>query len=449
MRVLGKPINLSILPAALAGAALLLAGCASPGSDMDIPASGAQSDVQSGGDSVDSGQSTAAEQSAAVTRLALTYDGGILVVDADTMTVVDDIALPGFNRVADAGDGRHAVVSTAGKFQLLDLGTWAQGHGDHFHFFTDTPQLLDVYYAAEVPGHVVAHGGHTVFFDDGTGAVQIVETDQVAEAGATVESFQSEDAHHGVAVVLEDGTLLVSDGDSESRAGLLAFDADREKIAETQECEGLHGEAVAGSGIPVFGCADGVVIYHGGAIEKILSPDADRAISSLFGSEESPVVLGNYAAAGDELPTQITLIDTESEKITAVDLGASYSFRSLARGDNGEAIVLATDGTLRVLDPGSGAQIGSYPVIEAWEAPEDWQAPRPAVFAADGNAYVNDPSTQTLYVVDIETGEVWSQIALPRVTNEIMGVTGYATSVSDGAADVHDHDHDHDDEADK
>ncbi len=54
----------------------------------------------------------ASEVATAQPRLALTYDGGVLVVDEEELTVVDDFALDGFNRLSPAGDGRHVLIST-------------------------------------------------------------------------------------------------------------------------------------------------------------------------------------------------------------------------------------------------------------------------------------------------------------------------------------------------
>ena len=61
-----------------------------------------------------------------------------------------------------------------------------------------------------------------------------------------------------------------------------------------------------------------------------------------------------------------------------MDLGTSYTFRSLGRGLLGEALVLGTDGALHVLDPTSGTVLRRVPVLDPWTAPQEWQSPRPA-----------------------------------------------------------------------
>ena len=82
------------------------------------------------------------EQSARTPRLALSYDGGVLVLDAKTLKPAGDVPLEGFLRLNSAADGRHVLVSQAGGFAVLDLGTWTDDHGDHGHHYTATPLSL-------------------------------------------------------------------------------------------------------------------------------------------------------------------------------------------------------------------------------------------------------------------------------------------------------------------
>lgn len=111
----------------------------------------------------------AAESDVAAPRLVLTYDGGLLVLDATTLEVVVDIALDGFNRVNPAGDDRHVLVSHTDGFRVLDTGVWSDSHGDHSHHYAGPPALTDVAFVSAEEGHVVAHDGTTALFFDGTG----------------------------------------------------------------------------------------------------------------------------------------------------------------------------------------------------------------------------------------------------------------------------------------
>lgn len=383
----------------------------------------------------------ATEVATAKPRLVLTYDGGIQVLDADTLEVVSDIELAGFNRLNPAGDDRHVLVSTTGGFQVLDAGTWTQPHGDHTHSYTADPVLTDVLWPAETPGHAVRHEGRTALFDDGTGQVTVVDSESLADPDAPTREYTTPSAHHGVAVELTDGTLVVSDGTEDARTGVRVLDADDTEIAATDACPGVHGEAVAADEAVVIGCEDGAVIWAGGALTKVTAPDAYGRIGNQAGSEASPYVLGDYKSDPDadlERPTRVSLIDTRDASVRLVDLPSSYTFRSLARGDAGEALVLGTDGALHVIDPESGAVVRSVPVIDAWQEPEEWQEPRPAITVLDGSAYITDPATNRVHAVDVETGEVWLSADLEVTPNEVAGVSG-----APAHHDEHEHEHEH------
>ncbi|MCP2264288.1 zinc metallochaperone AztD [Promicromonospora thailandica] len=373
------------------------------------------------------GEHDATEAQASTPRLAVTYDGGVLVLDAMSLEPVGEIALEGFARLNPAGDERHLLVSATGGFQALDLGTWAEAHGDHAHFWTAEPRLTDVRYDAAEPGHVVVHEGRTALFDDGSGLVRVIDSAHVADGDAPVREHTTPSAHHGVAVELSDDTLVVSEGTEEERTGIRVLDGDGEEIAASDECPGVHGEAVAADEAVVIGCEDGAVVYAGGEITKVEAPDAYGRIGNQAGTEASPIVLGDYKTDQDaelERPTRVSLIDTRDGSLELVDLPSSYTFRSLARGEEGEALVLGTDGQLHVIDPESAEVTASVPVIDAWEEPLDWQEPRPAVLALDGSVYVTDPATDSIHAVDVETGEVWRSAELGVTPNELSGVTG-------------------------
>ncbi|WP_037182289.1 zinc metallochaperone AztD [Rhodococcoides fascians] len=363
--------------------------------------------------------------SAATPRLTVSYDGGVLVLDAATLETVDDVTgIDGFTRLNPAGDGRHVFVSGSGAFTALDAGTWTSG-SEHF---TSTPALTDVKFDATTPGHVVRHDGKTVLFDDGTGKVEIFESAALLEGEKPeTDTYTTPEAHHGVAVELSDGALLTTLGNEDERTGIVVLDADRKEVVRNEECPGVHGEAVAADETVVVGCQDGLLIYRDGAITKVQSPDAYGRIGNQAGDEDSPVLLGDYKVDPDaelERPTRVSLTDTVSGELTLVDLGTSYTFRSLGRGPAGEAIVLGTDGALHVIDVNSKSVTQTIPVVDAWEEPVKWQEPRPALFVHEGTAFVSDPAKNSVHAVDLSTGEVTQTGELAHTPNELTGVTG-------------------------
>ncbi|MFC9609048.1 zinc metallochaperone AztD [Streptomyces niveus] len=345
--------------------------------------------------------------------VVVTYDGGLYVLDGRTLKVAEDIPLKGFNRVNPAGDDRHVMVSTATGFQVMD----AVGR-----------RLTDVEFKGPKPGHVVHHAGSTVLFSDGTGEVTVFDPEDLGDTRPKSETYGSAAPHHGVAIRLANGELVTTLGTEEKRVGITVLGADREEVTRSEKCPGVHGEATAKDEAVVIGCEDGVLVYKDGAIKKVESPTEYGRVGNQAGSDESPVVLGDYKKDKDaelERPEQVSLIDTRSGKMRLVDIGTSYTFRSLARGPHGEALVLGTDGKIHVIDPETGKVTRKISVLGPWQEPLDWQQPRPALFVRDHTAYVSDPSGKKLLAIDIESGERLASTRLPQSPNEVSGVKGH------------------------
>jgi hypothetical protein len=417
--------------AVIAVAALILSGCASdPGRGGGAP--GAETDPQAAGHPAPS-PDAAREIQGPAPRLVLTHAGGITVLDAASLEVVGEADLDGFNRLNPAGDGRHVLVSTGSEFKVFDAGVWTEKHGDHGHSYAARPALTDVGFQASKSGHAVFHAGRTALFSDGSGQVEIFEPSGLASEAARPESdvYTAPEAHHGVAVPLEEGKLLVTLGNDESRRGIAVLAAgtgqDRAELLRNEDCPGVHGEAVAGPDAVVVGCEDGMLVYRDGRITKVPSPDAYGRMGNQAGTPESPVVLGDYKVDRDailERPTRVSLVNTETAALRLVELGTSYSFRSLGRGPSGEALVLGTDGSLRIIDPLTGSITSTIPVVAAWEESETWQDPRPALFVQGATAYVTEPSSSAIHAVDLASGKVAKSADLRHVPNELTGVSG-------------------------
>lgn len=383
--------------ALVGAAALVLAGCSSSPAPASSP----------------SAEATAAAEGP---RVALGYQGGVLVLGGEELEVLGDFESEDFIRLNSAGDGRHVMVTTSEGFQLLDV---------------QKPELTDLLVPAATAGHVVVHGGKTVLYDDATSDTTIFDTADLAALDGSLpdaEVLPGVEAHHGVSVELEDGTLLTTVGGESGRTGIRVLDAERNEIGVNAECPGVHGEGTAEGERVVFGCENGVLIYADGEITKVSSPDTYGRIGNAYVAENSPLVVMDYKDDPDAegyLLRNIALVDTEAETLTKVALpeGVEYTFRGVARGPAGEAVLIGTDGSLHWIDPASGEITKSLPVIDAWEGPAEWQAPHPAVKVAGDIAYVTDPANSQLVAVDLTSGEVVQTVELPQVPNEIAAVS--------------------------
>src|SRR5690349_17173548 len=67
-----------------------------------------------------SATSDAVETAGPEERVAVSYDGGVLVVRAEDGEVLLDEAVEGYPRLSPAGDERHVMIAAAGGFTALD-----------------------------------------------------------------------------------------------------------------------------------------------------------------------------------------------------------------------------------------------------------------------------------------------------------------------------------------
>ncbi|MDJ1114646.1 zinc metallochaperone AztD [Microbacterium dauci] len=381
---------------ALAGvAALMLTGCQSAGE----PASAPSPEAEPAGSS----------------RVVIGSEGGVAVLDATTLEVLDTFDTEAFVRLNPAGDGRHAVVTTSEGFQFLDV---------------QDPELTDLVVPAAAAGHVVAHAGLTVLYDDATSDTTIFDSAELAARGDSLpepEVIDGVTAHHGVSVVLEDGSLLTTVGDESGRSGVRQTDAAGDELAVNTDCPGVHGEGTAEGETVVFGCENGALVFQDGAFTKLTSPDEYGRIGNAYVSETSPLVVMDYKDDPDAegyLLHAIALVDTAVKTLEKVELpdGVEYTYRGVGRGPAGEAVMIATDGNLHTIDPATGEITDSLQVVDPWEGPTEWQDPHPAVKVFGDIAYVTDPADSELVAVDLTTGEIVGAVQLDEVPNEIAVV---------------------------
>lgn len=353
----------------------------------------------------------------ATTRVALSYPGGVVVLDGQSLDTLGDFTSEEFTRLNSAGDGRHVMVTTSAGFQVLDAGTTGV-----------EPQLTDLVFAAAKPGHVVTHGGTTVLYADGTSDSTIFDTAALLASTdelPAVETIPGVEAHHGVSIVLEDGTFLTTVGNADGRNGVVAQDASGATIAQSSDCPGVHGEGTAKDEVVVFGCENGALVYDSGAFTKLTAPDQPYGrMGNAYVSDDSALVVGDYKDDRDAegyLLHRVALIDTAAKTERVIDLpeGVEYTFRDIARGPGDLGYILATDGSIHVLDPATGELTASYPVIGAWEGPTEWQDAHPAIKVSGDIAYVTEPAKKAVHAVDLTTGEVVKSVTLDQTPNEI------------------------------
>ena len=363
---------------------------------------------------------TSAAAIAAGPRIAVSYEGGLRVLDADTFETVADFDSEEYTRLNLAGDSRNVMVTTSEGFRVLDTAAGT----------TEEPELTDTVFEADKPGHVVRHAGKTILYADGTSDTTIFDTAALEPADGLpeTESIPGVDAHHGVSIVLEDGTFLTTVGNSNGRTGIEVRDASGAVLDKNDQCPGVHGEGTVEGEIVVFGCENGALIYNKGEITKLDAPDQPYGrMGNAYVSETSPLIVGDYkddADAEGYLLGAVTVIDPVAKTLDVVKLpeGAEYTWRGVARGPGDLAYIIASDGAVHVFDPETKAVTASYPVIGAWDSPAESQDAHPGISIAGDTAYVTEPATNSIHAVDLTTGDVTGSKQLDITPNEFVAV---------------------------
>lgn len=398
---------------------------------------------------------TAAKEVATVKpRILLSDDEGLTLLDAETGEVLKEQALAGFKRLSNAGNGKDVMVITEKGWEVFSTGIKKQAHGDHFHNYESEPGMTGVVFSGDDADHVVTHNGKTNLFADGTGSINTFFSDDLDKATPDLppvtEDMTTDAAHHGVALELADGSILTTEGNEDERHTVKVVDREGKEIAKTEDCPGVHGEAAAqqqdGKDVVVLGCENGPIVYRDGEFHKIDPGMEFQRSGNLAGSEDSSIVLGDYKVEKEpkeavERTTKVALIDSVNDSMKVVDLGSSYWFRSLARGPEGEGVVLTYDGKLNVIDEESGEVVKKIDAIGEWEEKDEWQEPGPVLKTAGDFAYVTDAENNKLVVIDLVKGEKVDEFELDGPVTEMAVVTGAPEAPASSEGDDHGHDH--------
>lgn len=300
-------------------------------------------------------------------------------------------------RLYVAPNGQHvfAVLRASNSVRVIDSG------------YTGTelaePALLDFTLQTMMPTHFDIYGDHIVSFNDGDGSVTVF-TEAVFNGGGTTTTFFTGQAHHGVAVLLDDALIATNPSpEGALPLGPAVFSLDGQLIEAFDNCPGLHGKAVLADGRVVFGCDDGVSIISLSGdnwVTSKITEDAEARIGNFSYHAETAVLLGNWG------PDSYALVDIDAGRISEITLPANIwmappAFSPLFAD---EVIVLTQDGSLHSVEAVTGElRATASEIVTAYAEPEEEGAtvPRPALAVAGGYAYLSDPIAGTLHIISL------------------------------------------------
>ncbi|MFI8568109.1 hypothetical protein ACIGGF_16285 [Rhodococcus sp. NPDC078407] len=371
---------------------LVVTGCGSTDTAEDAPVEETTGAARPGSDLAAETGSTEVQGPEPRLVVADADSGRIDVLDLATEQTVHSFDVENASRLTTI-NGRYVVATDDARARFLDPGSWTIEHGDHSHSYTKGPVDLGVL-EGENPAHIIAGDRKVAVFFDGAGRADVVDFDALSAGDAAVAATVDTNPHHGIAVPLSDHVVVSTGGTEEDLpTGLELRDSAGNPVrALDASCPEMHGEAVFSSYL-VVACADGVVKVDATDDEfsttkfPYPSPD-DRAFTFAEGTR------GSLVAAPTE--TGVLMLDTRTgEWVQARTEGASLS--TGVSSDGKTILSLQADGTFRVFDAVTGAELSSTPVLSA---PYDEADPKPSLHVAGTRAYVADPAGSALMEID-------------------------------------------------
>lgn len=385
------------LPTLAALGALALAGCGSGASS----ASNSPTAHDHGSHSASAGTET----DDASPRIVAATDTGLVVLD-EKLQQLASFETKERPTLTLGHDARHifAVQGAANLVNVLDSGSWAQGHGDHFHYYVSDPAMATDGLEGGKPVHVVPNPdaeATAVFFDE-QGTAVVLDTAELAEGHFDhATRIATKGAQHGLVVPLRDGQRLVTQpGSATTMPDSIEWQDGDGTTKQTYTCTQMHGEVVAGGKV-AFGCADQVLIIgKDGQATKIAAPDASgERVGALVADPKGKTFLGDWGS------TSLLFINGEQAKV--VEVGVTYGNR--AATPDGRFVLLGTDGVLRVFDA-AGTETQRFEVTKPWELPKGHGGTMPTVAAGQLQGatmvWVSEPGANKVHAVDLFSNTV-------------------------------------------
>ncbi|MCS3442766.1 hypothetical protein [Microbacterium phyllosphaerae] len=379
----------SLLVGALGATSCAASGAPAPASSPSLPPN----------DGVDGGG--AAEVASPALALVVAGENGeltLLDLETEERSPLTD---------AEAGvDAEGAAVTGGGRFlhvtretvdgtsvDVIDSGRWTVPHGDHSHSFVGDVGMV---------GSVEGQGVADIRIGDSATAIRfgadvtLIDHERLAEI-EDAPRITLADTPSGPVLPFS-GHLLAATGDA-----VEILDSDGTATGITAPCADATDADITRVGA-VIACADGAVLVTreiGGALaaEVIPYPAGSAPASDLAGRADRPDLAG---VAGDQ---GALLLDSRAREWMLLATDTSLVRAAAIGDDDSRTVVIASDGTVRVL-AADGSELARTEPLLAASVADPALRDRVQLLVDAQHAYVSDPATGAVHEIDHRDGSV-------------------------------------------
>lgn len=276
------------------------------------------------------------------------------------------------------------------------------------------PQMVQAIAVDKQPTHFHAHDGYSVIFNDGSGAVNILNESDITQ----IITHPATKPDHGSALLIRDHLLI-----GYLRRGCVEVYHQGKLTQIFDCCPMLHGLAQIDD-TAIFGCSDGVLLLKYAdekfTASKISNPDDTpvRVRVGLFATHaQQKVVAGNLGHG-------LALIDIASETMRVINLpDHPLAFRFDTTGEC--LFALTSDGLLHRLSL-STDELDSIQVTLSVAAPKGPDGKiRPGFTIHDNSIYIISPDECALLEVSADDLTVKNHLKLPFKPSKIVALKSY------------------------
>lgn len=387
-------------------------------------------------------------QTAGKGRLLVTdkNSGAVAVFDLDKAELLSELQLTSPAEYAYASPSqRYAVLVQRGqdRVQFVDGGLWQEDHGDHLHPYAEAPQLMKFSLTGSRPTHVQGNASQLAIFNDGnaaTGASASVDviTDAVIAADNQNYPKLSYSTHqHGAAQPR--GDYLVSTIRDVAAAttlpdtvGIYQVSGSSYQLNKTlsNKCPSLHGSA-QNKDFVAFGCTDGVLwIGQSGSsfTEGKIANSAEITGTARIGTVEGHLSARHFVGMAG---TSLFAIDPVAKAMSKIDWQPTAGSSIAGYGFSADAkhfVLLDNKGSLTVLnyDGTAFSLAGKVNVVTDVSTMPAGSSLQLAISGSDARAYVLNPISRQVAVVDLSKQQVNSALQLSFLPHRLswLGIAG-------------------------
>jgi hypothetical protein len=254
-----------------------------------------------------------------------------------------------------------------------------------------------------MPTHGNYAGSMLASYFDGNGNVRVWrESDLAAGNLQPMLTVNGGAAHHGAAMAQLGGQLVstsVRAVNGTAPDGVLVFDMQGRRVDSTRTCPNLHGLAGSSAG-SLYGCSDGALLVSasGGrpAFAKLTNPEDPRfGVGTVWGRDAQPNLLVRMSIRGAAVSTAtraLGVADVAARALRPIALpGGDIDWAADLDHAGLRALAIGRTGNLYVFDMATRQLTGRVDALVP-AMPTSGTVPTPVIAAAEGVAYVSNPT---------------------------------------------------------